>query len=1266
MWLEQNLSTFQNYESMPIKTLNNSHFQNKFTLLFRLQHFRLSNLVRVNYLPFFFVLFSIFSFDILIKAQESIAKDWPTFRHDAKRTGTTAEALPNQLKQIWTRKFSPLKVSWPDDPRIQFDKSYHPIVMGKTIFITSSKNDCLYAISTETGEILWKFFADAPIRFAPTGSKDKLFCVSDDSYLYCLQISTGKLLWKFRGAPNDSKILVNGRLASPWPARGAPAVVENKVYFSAGIWPFMGVFIYAINTETGKPIWINSGSGSLYQTQSHNSGAFTGPAPQGYISATKDFVIIPNGRSAPAAYDAKTGELLHYDLPLKMGGYYTPITDSAYFFAGSTFDLKSGKALGTLPMPCILSSNYLYAGSLQAFDLKNIHTLKPAEKTSSALPLTPLWNEPIKAEIQFLAGERLYATSENSIFAYDLPEFNKEIKIPKLIWKLDTTGTLAEIIPADNKLFAITLEGELICFADDKTTPLKEPLLFETAIPFDEISSTREDLVLLTTDKYKGYAIVLGVGTGGMAEQLTRKTELSIIVIERDLALVEKFRKKWDEALVYGSRIVILHGNPFDYPFPPYIASLVTSEGIDFNKEKISQVVSRIFHTLRPYGGVACLEVPPALKDRWTHAIYENNLQMAGNRNKNGWTLLTKEGQLLGAGTYSHQYADSTNSVASSDNRVKLPLGLLWFGGPSNKNVLSTLGHGPTPQVAGGRVVTQGPSNLQAYDAYTGRILWELNITELGKTFESDERQPGANGIGSNYVTLADYIYVVFRGKCIKLESETGAVIDVFELPPLQGETTSAKWSYIAANGDYLIAGADPLNDDNTGIPGKFTWNGSTSKAIVVLNRHIGKMVWKIEADQGFRHNAIAIGNDKLFCIDLLPNDLKSTLASKKSGGKGKISAYSLSTGNLIWSTSDGVFGTWLSYSAEHDILFQAGRPSKDMLTDEQNNRMSTFQGKDGKFLWDKSHSYAGPCLLIDKEIIAQNVGFNLFDGSQKTKVDTITNDIIGWNFARNHGCDTVVGAKNILTFRSTAAGYYDLTNDSGTGNFGGLRTGCTSNAIIAEGIVNIPDFTRNCSESYQNQTSLALIHQPDVETWTFTNNKWNQKQIQSLGVNLGAPGDRLSDTKTMWIEYPSIGGPAQDIPIKTTPNKITWFRQHSSIVKDTNLSWVGVSGAKGLETISIKTGNSANKEGLYTVRLIFCEPDDVKPNERLMDILIQEKGFFENVDVIKEANGKNKILIKEIKNIRSVGEITITLKSSGNAIKKETLLSGVEIISER
>ena len=99
---------------------------------------------------------------------------------------------------------------------------------------------------------------------------------------------------------------------------------------------------------------------------------------------------------------------------------------------------------------------------------------------------------------------------------------------------------------------------------------------------------------------------------------------------------------------------------------------------------------------------------------------------------------------------------------------------------------------------------------------------------------------------------------------------------------------------------------------------------------------------------------------------------------------------------------------------------------------------------------------------------------------------DPLTGAAVEWAWSRNYGCNTPAASENLLTFRSGAAGYYDLCNDGGTGNLGGFRSSCTNNLIVADGVLNAPDYTRGCTCSYQNQASLALAPMPDAEMWTF------------------------------------------------------------------------------------------------------------------------------------------------------------------------------------
>src|SRR4051812_8660523 len=90
------------------------------------------------------------------------AADWPTDRHDAGRTAATSQELAGKLNLQWMRELPALKPAWPDQPSMQFDAAYVPVVMGKTLFIGSSRHDGVLAMDTETGAERWSFVTDGP------------------------------------------------------------------------------------------------------------------------------------------------------------------------------------------------------------------------------------------------------------------------------------------------------------------------------------------------------------------------------------------------------------------------------------------------------------------------------------------------------------------------------------------------------------------------------------------------------------------------------------------------------------------------------------------------------------------------------------------------------------------------------------------------------------------------------------------------------------------------------------------------------------------------------------------------------------------------------------------------------------------------------------------------------------------------------------------------------------------------------------------------
>ncbi|MCD6359846.1 MAG: PQQ-binding-like beta-propeller repeat protein, partial [Armatimonadetes bacterium] len=666
------------------------------------------------------------------------------------------------------------------------------------------------------------------------------------------------------------------------------------------------------------------------------------------------------------------------------------------------------------------------------------------------------------------------------------------------------------------------------------------------------------------------------------------------------------------------------------------------------------------------YGGVACLPLSAKQHARLAAAVRAAKLPNARVERSGDWTLLRRPGALPGSADWTHQYADAANTVVSKDKLVRAPLGLLWFGGSSNASILPRHGHGPSEQVVGGRLFIEGPSSLRAQDVYTGRILWERELPGFGKPYDNTSHQPGANALGSNYSSAPDGVYAAYGGRCLWLDPATGETIAEFTLPPAEGEDKSPGWGFVSVCDDLLIAGASPMIfDGEQPIGVKDNWDATCSAQIVVLDRHSGEVLWARDARLAFRHNTICAGDGRLFCIDRLPDAVVAKLArrGKKPTTPPALIAMDLHTGRELWTTSEEIFGTWLSYSSRNGLLIEAGRPSRDMLTDEPGDRMRAYRADDGTVVWDKSFKYQGPPLLHGDTIITQAQAFNMLTGERLMRPDPLTGVACPWSFKRMYGCNTAIASEYLLTFRSGAAGFYDLAGDGGTGNIGGFKSGCTSNLIVADGVLNAPDYTRTCTCSYQNQTSLALVHMPDVEMWTFNSFDTGDAPIKRLGLNLGAPGDRRAADGTLWLEYPVVGGPSPKLQVSVTPDDARMFRRHSSRVSGEGLSWVAASGAVGITELRVRLVPEGAQPLTYTVSLHFSEPDEVEPGRRVFDVLVQGQPVITGLDVVAQAGGRLRGLVKTVEGVTVADELVVQLRPRPQGLPP--VLCGLEVVAQ-
>ncbi|MFH1719896.1 MAG: PQQ-binding-like beta-propeller repeat protein [Planctomycetota bacterium] len=1246
--------------------------------------------------------------------------DWPMWRYDAGRRAASPEELPAQMYLQWVRELPPPRPAWPESQdRLQFDASYEPVVAGKTVFVGSMVSDCVTAYDTESGEEKWRFYTDGPVRFAPVVYKDRLYVACDDGYLYCLNAGDGSLVRRFLAGPSENKVLGNDRLIGMWPMRGGPVLLDGKIYFAASIWPFMGTFIYAIDAETGDVVWENSGSASTFLMQPHTSPAFAGVAPQGYMVATEDKLLVSGGRSTPAAYDRRTGGFLYYRLKDygKTGTCEVMASDKYFFNRGAIHGLSDGYEIAKAPASVTAEDVFFSSrnNTIAAYRLDQ-ETKKAVEFWKAELPTEV-------GKIHMKAGSRLYCTDkdqEGKILAVDMPL--NDGPPGGISWQAQVDGEVWSMLAANGKLLVVTLQGSVYCFGDKRTEP-KSHRLRTRALP-DVTPAVKDKVrqILETTGEKEGYALLLGLSTGEFLYELLNQSELHIIALDPDSDKVAAVRRELNEAGLYGNRAAVHVGDIMTSQLPPYMANLVVAADLKAaGFQKDGDFIERLFRALRPYGGTACFLLPREKHGEAFKQVTNSELLNCTITSSDQLLCVTRSGPLPGSADWTHQYGDPANTVMSKDT-LKAPLGLLWFGGPPNDKVLPRHGHGPSPQVVDGRLFIEGRNMLRAVDVYTGRLLWERQFQDLGKFYDNTSHQPGANEIGSNYVTVHDAVYVVYGETIHVLDPATGATTRELSLP---GEDRP-HWGTILVREDLLLATASPIHVplpertknkesapkiDNLPAMTLNAEYASSSKMLVAMNRHTGKILWTRDAEYSFRHNTIVIGpapggDGKVFCIDGMSRAKLAFLERRGISFDKEPTLYALDslTGQTKWKTNEGVFGTWLAYSGEHDVLLQAGSHSGDRAKDEADRGMAAYRGSDGEELWRTDDSYKGPPILYHDRVITQTGGgsasapaearaYDLLNGETVMHKHPMTGETIPWTWLRFKGCNTAIASENLLTFRSASGAFVDLAAGQGTASIGGFKSGCTSNLIIANGVLNAPDYTRTCTCSYQNQASLALIHMPEVAYWTFDYypNPSQATPVRQVGINFGAPGNRYAENGTLWLEFPSVGGPSPDVPVRATYENPKWFRYHSSQVKDEH-NWITASGATGLKEVRIRmfiqpgknpsavdafdkhiekipTWSEDRIEGAfeqprdYTVRLYFAEAENIEVGRRVFDVLLQGERVLENFDIVKEAGRANRTVIKEFKGIKIKDDLRVAF--TGKTEDHGPLLCGIEIIAE-
>ena len=310
-----------------------------------------------------------------------------------------------------------------------------------------------------------------------------------------------------------------------------------------------------------------------------------------------------------------------------------------------------------------------------------------------------------------------------------------------------------------------------------------------------------------------------------------------------------------------------------------------------------------------------------------------------------------------------------------------------------------------------------------------------------------------------------------------------------------------------------------------------------------------------------------------------------------------------------------------LVYSEIHDLLFPLG------------NRQ-VYRGADGKAVWKTNQTERGMTagdLFWGYGNLSASVDLTTRKSNERT--NPLTRARQSWKIRKTgNGCGPIVAGRHLVTLRSGSGAYYDLANPSGVVNFGAFRSSCQPSLIPANGLLVSPNSAGGgCTCRYPTSTALAMIHAPEMEKWGSYGEVELEGAVRRLGLNFGAPGDRAAANGTLWLDYPSVGGPSPRIGVKTVPEKPSWFRHHASRgVEGAGHPWVAASGSTDLETLTVTLGGTEPR--LYRVRVTYAEPTGKA--------------------------GRLRSFVRETRSVRASRELSWTFKKGGR-------VCGVEIVDE-
>ena len=569
------------------------------------------------------------------------------------------------------------------------------------------------------------------------------------------------------------------------------------------------------------------------------------------------------------------------------------------------------------------------------------------------------------------------------------------------------------------------------------------------------------DVLIKLLNHAGGFAVVSQDQSKPWAEALAARTAMTVIASCQDEVEMQRLRKQWYEADVYGVRLTAQQASDV----PDDFANLVICSAFEIGDYK--RLVAKS-------GTLVCVGQPPRESgSEWTSlgpGIWLQNLN--------------KVSQLP---EWGHQYGSPANqsfvgeSLGGADEAGELEV--RWLGRPGADFGIDRNPRMPAPLAVGGRLFHQGMNRMVALDAFNGAILWSLEIPDLRRV--NIPRDCG------NWCADRDRVYAATHNCLWIIDAATGEMLNTLRLPePFNAEH---EWGFVAVTDDMVFGSAVKGESIYEDYWQKAAWydgkdDAATAKicadSIIAYDKKYGDVLWQYDMDAGVQAT-ITIVKDSIYFVEVNDPTLRHSKSGKLTNQQiwkdASVVCLNRKTGKPRWKKPVA------SQAADQVVAFGLADDDQFVLQSSSGNQFhfASYAAQSGEPLWSRdvnwpeNHhgAHMQHAVLMGGKLFVQP---HILDAATGETIQTGT-------LGKRRGCATPIGTGEAILYRGGTGPLSLWSIEQGKRTeFARLRPSCWLSTIPAQGMLFSPEAGGGCSCGGWMECSIGFgprtpVSDPDI-----------------------------------------------------------------------------------------------------------------------------------------------------------------------------------------